>query len=766
MFGSRHAGAVFLSLFNFSVPVNSLPNTTDRILRLPPLLPNPQQFETILGQFAGTGQIGTPGSLNPFGSMTASSSMKVLLLDTETTGVGQDKVARSIAGVEGTLSSSGIRFGSKSTTIKTFFRQPGLEAGVVQTGKGKVSLAVGANMLEGARNIVDVVNNPQQAQEEMISVLKKISSYDRRIGKNTFFDIEVLLNTARSMPGAEKNEALQEALKSFEEKAYSKNFVIDIDNAAKAHLRAKFDEYAKGAFEEATIIDDIIRNNGVLTKEQENLRRMLRRAGLELGDAEMPAESLVRDALYARKVGARQLFEELEMSKLGRGFTPNSMNNIVATTNLFQLIHDEALGNGPNSGAAETLMRLITGGSHVAETDDLLTGFLAQYVHTGQLDFSPENLDHLPVGTRNFVRAARNKVANSASPTLTTNIADINHLTSTSRAVLRTAKGREQLGVAIQTKFGDVLDDNVIHDIAKEMERSQAQVRRMVGRLKYNRSSGKYEISSGDPLLSGLDADSYMTSYEANQNLAKQRMRNVIDDAFSNVASREQRVAAASIVNTGLDYGEQGYLERASLLGQTLKSSIENFDQANFESRLGSIDSSNLVEALTNTARTLLYRDTLALHQSLSGSKSESLVEANMGKIIRSAIESGSPGAYARYAMMIGNPYGGADMIDRVRSTQLSLLTSETARRQAQRDASSRNSQLALGQRQRQSIFSNFQELSEFGMSAFDSQDVLSIVDNAAALDDPTSKTFDKLARSKLLVDRQLLEAMKVQVSR
>lgn len=760
MFGSRHAGAVFLSLFNFSVPVNTVANTNKRILQLPQLLPNPQQFQTILGQVAGTGPIGTPGSLNPFGRMTASSSMNVLILDTETTGVGQDKVARSIAGIEGTLGSSGIRIGQKPNVIKTFFRQPGLEAGVIQTSKGPTSLAVGANMLEGARNAIDVINNPQKAQEEMIAVLKKISSYDRLIGKNIAFDIEVLRNTAAGIPGAEKSEALQEALKIFDEKVNSGDFAVDIDRAVRLHLGAKFDEYARDTFETAKRIHEF----GALNQEEKDLERMLQRAGYSLGGPDDLDESMFRNALYARKIGSIRLFEELEMSKNGRGFTANAMNNIAATTNLFELIYNEALGNGPNSGAAETLMRLITGGSHVAETDDYLAAFVAQYTYTGQLTFSPENLDNLPVDARNFVRAARNKVASSASPTLTTNIADVSHLTSTSKALLRTAKAREQLGVQIQTKFGDVLSDDKIQEIADNMGRSQAQVRRMVGRLRYNRSSNKYEIFSGNPLLpDGDDAVSYTTSYEANQSLAKQRMRNVIDDAFSNVASREQRVAAASIVNTGLDYAEQGYLTRASLLGPTLKSSIENFDEVNFESRLGSIDSSKLVEALTNTARTLIYQDTLSLHESLSGSKSESLVEANMGKLIRSALESGSPGAYAKYATMIGNPYGGADMLDRARSTQLSLLTSETAREQAQALASSRNPAIAVGQRQKQQILSNFQELSEFGMSAFKSQDVLSIM-NPDIQDTSNLSAFDRLQRSKLFVDKDVFGSMKVEV--
>lgn len=732
--GAKHPLAIILNNQHFNInpkenAANVIRGSFNRML-------TPTQLKSAMNQI-GSGSIGSAGALNPFGKNTTNRNLRMLILDTETTGVDEGRVARSIATLEASMDRTGnVVFGPRSTNRKLFLRQPGLEGGVIQTPTGMRSLAEGANILEGAVGSlasIDAINDSAGAQKAMNELLQYFLQYDRIVAKNANFDISTIIQTARNLPGASNNQALMASIEAFEQRAYSDaSFVSDIDVSLRTHMKARFDQYA----------DDFIRQARAGSAEQV---RTLTSAGIDVAD-----EAEIRNFLYAKKVGAKELFESLEIGKSGRGFTPAAMNNLIGTTNLLELVHEDAFSRGPNSASAKTLYDLLRGGSHVAETDDYLAGFVAQYVQTGRLNFDTGSLDHLPVGRANFVRMTRKKIAQSASPTMTTNIADVDHLTKTARKALQSTQAREILGTSIRGQMANVMTAAQISELAAETGISEDALRQIEGKISYSKGAKGYVFSTLDDRVrsatgSGLISSAgqaFDTSFRVNDRKARSYMGNVVNAALSGTRDAAQRDAAFKFVTTGLDYADQGMLERAAALPSSVRSAVSAFDLGRFESMLPSMDRSLLVDALTNTSR-IMANETQSLNAALSGGAQASLIDQNFGTVIRRSLERGDAGMYARIAASIGNPYATADISERIFSVEMAKRTASVAK------AGSTN----LADDSALSFMRNMDILSEFGISAFNIQDKTSIVDG------------QELVRGKLLVGQDIFAQMKLNVA-
>lgn len=116
---------------------------------------------------------------------------------------------------------------------------------------------------------------------------------------------------------------------------------------------------------------------------REEFRCLITGSALYSGMDAMPEDvrSAVVNLLYNKSgfFASRELFEQMT---IGGRFTPQSMDNLAAISNMFQLIHEEAIDGGPDQNAARRVMEMISQGSHIAETDTYLSGFYAKYVQT------------------------------------------------------------------------------------------------------------------------------------------------------------------------------------------------------------------------------------------------------------------------------------------------------------------------------------------------------------------------------------------------
>lgn len=175
----------------------------------------------------------------------AGSVKRMLMIDSETTGLGALSRIRSLSSTGITVrDNGGINIGD--TRSRVFFRQPGMEGGLIRiptTGE-VVSLGQGLPGQEipagAAADVIDVVVNPEQARTRLAQELTDYLSYDAIAFKNARFDVEQLMTTARSMPGFETDQNLKQALTAFSERITNDpHFIVDVDFSGRVYMRKK-----------------------------------------------------------------------------------------------------------------------------------------------------------------------------------------------------------------------------------------------------------------------------------------------------------------------------------------------------------------------------------------------------------------------------------------------------------------------------------------------------------------------------------------------
>ena len=695
-------------------------------------------------------QIGPTGQLSPYGKAPAVGSTKrILVLDTETTGVDTTSRVRSYAAREAVMDSTGdVTMRGSDTTRKLFFRQPGMEGGLIQTPTGLQSLSVGATEIEGGLDtMIDVAKNPKAAQAALQAEFEHMLTFDTIAAKNAKFDVRMLLKTAMEMPGYQDNEEFRDVVTRFADRAYNDaSFVSDIDVSTRMHFQRKFDDYAKTFIGSAT--------TDTTSKEALQLSKM----GISIPDVttadpsqikEFEAEA--RNFLYSRRMAARNL---LESAELGGSFTPQAMNNIGLNSNLFELIYREAAESGTDARAAKDLMNMMARGSHVAETDVPLAHFVGKYIQTGQLDFDPENLDHLPAGvnrvkTQEFINFAKASISKSSAPTMTTNIADVSHLSKKAINLLKTNEGRKLFSV--EARIEDIMTPSEMTALTSSGE----DLTGMTGTIKFDDESGKFRFRSSDERLvsSGLaDESGFVRTVDiTDQARVNRYMDRTLQDAVSGTGSRRidfgiagvQSVTqndAAQRISLNVTYGQLGELHRYN---KRITSALDSFDADVFKTNLPSMDQRTLVESLTATARLTSSDDDLST-TIIDSALSRKRVDPAFGTLIRDSVESGALEPYARMAAEIGNPYADTDITSRAMGVRLSEITAGRAKQGF--DALGTSAQASAG------YMKNADILTEFGFSYFGAQDVTRIVEG------------DELVKSKVLISQDIFDLMKVRV--
>ena len=149
----------------------------------------------------------------------------------------------------------------------------------------------------------------------------------------------------------------------------------------------------------------------------------------------------------------------------------------------------------------------------------------------GQLDFSPENLDHLPTNRRNFINFARDAIVKSSAPTLTTDVSmkyittagldfitsDVGLQRSIVRAELTSLYNRPQ----IRSIAEEILQNQMQEDIdlglpvspitAQQITAKANEIQSLSGRISFNPESRSYEFQSTERAFLTSRADTLDT---------------------------------------------------------------------------------------------------------------------------------------------------------------------------------------------------------------------------------------------------------------
>ena len=632
-------------------------------------------------------QVTPTGSLNPYGKPPTTGTKKVLVLDTETTGVSSQSRVRSYAAREATLDSSGsMTMSDSSTTRKLFFRQPGMEGGLIQTPTGAKSLSVGANMMEmtSADTMIDVVADPTGARNAMVREMEHMLSFDRIAIKNAKFDVRMLIKTAEGLPGFAEDDALNDVVSRFTERAYNDpEFVTDIDFSLRQHMSKVFDDEANSFIAAA--------RSDMSSPEAQQLLRMGIGEDVLDGTATNPEdiskfEADARNFLYRRKAVHPSILQASE--EIGGAFTPNAMDNLGLNSNLFELIYREAGTNGPDSRAAKDLMNMMTRGSHIAETDAPLAHFVAKFVQTGELGYRPENLDHLPAGVnkakaKEFIDFASSRIAKSSAPTMTTNIANVEQLTKKTLNLLKTNEGQKLF--AAQANIEDVMSARMISDLSSSLGED---ISGMSGVVRYDKNAQAFKFFTSDQRALGPDSG-FSKGFDINEVRARRYISSTLNSALDGCAAKRVSFGItgvqSAVVNEAsdklsvqLNYGQMGMIGRYD---SAITSVAQAIDASSLEASIKTMDERSLVESLTATAR--MKSPTLAMHEAISAASTGAVpntLDQAFGSVVRKATEERTLEAYSRMAASIGNPYADTDIMHRALSTELSTVTARTSK--------------------------------------------------------------------------------------
>jgi len=134
----------------------------------------------------------------------------------------------------------------------------------------------------------------------------------------------------------------------------------------------------------------------------------------------------------------------------------------------------------------------------------------------GQLDFSPENLDHLPVSRRNFITFARDAIAKSSAPTLTTDVSmkfitqdGLDFITSDvglQRSVVRAQLSEIYSAPEIETMAQSIIQQQIDADSAAGIATSPitpqqitdkvSEIQSLGGKISFDPNTGSYQFQS------------------------------------------------------------------------------------------------------------------------------------------------------------------------------------------------------------------------------------------------------------------------------
>jgi hypothetical protein len=356
---------------------------------------------------------------------------RILTFDVETTGVTKGSQVRSFAGRIADKS------GGQVEEFAVAFENMQMNNVKVRTSRGSMLLSEGVNFIEGSRNVKSMGEGGAEFVAQSKTLFQRILSEDIQhlSGHNILFDLQKMSETLNS-------------LDSF-------------DDEAKNLMSSVFDRISgRGAY---------AGENNFLIDTRETLTGYFAKRAEEQG---------IQTSQKAMRLLAP---ESVAKISIGGSTTPSSIENIVANSNILQLIEEESRLSGSAGRDAQSLMRKIQSGSHIAETDVHMQATLQRHQLLGTLDFFD---DSSPVSS--FVKLGRKKYLSGAAILPTTNIADVAHLEKSGIDYLSGAGARH---VSIEGIS------------ASELGITDRRMSGISGQLSYNKSAGgfqfQYENSAG-----------------------------------------------------------------------------------------------------------------------------------------------------------------------------------------------------------------------------------------------------------------------------
>lgn len=435
--------------------------------------------------------------------------LNVLTFDVETSGLGIYDQVRSLA-----ASTMEIQHGSVVTHgadgFSTHFITPQMQQySMGGTSGSRTRLGTAVYELERnknnlAENLIDLTTREgqQKAIENYKSFFRKAINADMVAGHNVQFDIQKIAMSAAGIEGFHLDKEAVSLLKQFQQLS-EKGKVINTLDIARDYL----------------------------------MREAVQGAELLGGDEIARATNMVN-----------QLFapETLSRVAIGGSATPFSIGNIAGATNLLELIETQG---GPKG--SDLIANLARGGNaaHQAQTDTLLTNYMMQFIHSGQLKFGFGTLG----GAVNSSEA-RKTIMKSSAIVPTTNIANAKHMSDAvfeyarSEAGLRSTKITTADGIVsysrLKQEFVTNKVDKLTGGFVEEQIADQAQIRStIIDALNQSRKGQRSDLletginylqaSRADRILSNVSsATSISTTHGDLMGAIKTGNNVAVEDAF------------------------------------------------------------------------------------------------------------------------------------------------------------------------------------------------------------------------------------------
>lgn len=453
---------------------------------------------------------------HPFGGMRE--GQKILMFDTETTGVDIGSQVRSFSMREMTIGKNGeIIYDIEQPLMKDLdvgFKSPKLFGyKVANLNGGTQSLnefIAGMEKFAGK----DMGPGGQGFLDEATKFLNRLMEADKIAGHNINFDIKMITDTIAAQSGLGDHKAAQEALSKFLDKINQGDYAVDTLTSTRMYLQNQVQEFVDKSAD-----PDVIRRSN---KFIETL--------------------MAQDTLAKVHLGGSSSYADVA--------------NIALNTNLFELIEKD--------GQAEELFGIIKKGSHIAETDVHLQSFIAKHVQSGQLKIralvEDEALDESLRTGKAYVNPfsefgdwARRVVSKSSAITPTTNIADVQHLHRTAFDYLQTKSGARGVKVSVTADELITAGHTTLSDEAGNII-NLASYRGSEGYISFGKNG--YTFTTGSEQLK-----------IANQNQAFEYIKRIVQDAGAKETADSIKIrgishnvmrnrAAEKILDTGISVAQ------------------------------------------------------------------------------------------------------------------------------------------------------------------------------------------------------------------
>jgi len=452
------------------------------------------------------------GAPRPFGNLEA--GKRILLMDIETSGLhpGSDILGFGAAEMESYLADDGrvlLRPPEVVDDITSSFRGPLSQHVRTVIGDKEASFAELIAQIRG-QSLDDLVNYDENFLAKTNTILERMLDYDVITGYNiNRFDIPRLLE-ARSrhqafgigeigVKAAQLNEA-------FQARAAGGNYIVDLMDTIVPYIEDQAN-YVAGIYSQSTTTAEQISKNFV--------------------NAAYPAEILA-DIQTGGTSGYR------------------SMNSLLMHTNFAELIERDGTH-------AHLLYDAIQRGSHLEDVDAHLEAFFAHYVQSGELKLWPL-AEQMGEGKTVLGDAFRASIARSRPVTLTTNIANVEHLhAQIYKNIITQNADADKVVLSVNRKLLEAADTSLSSSIIDELVGEGSGI--------LAKRNGRFIVSTGTKQT------------ELSDDVARNIIRNVVTAAregdnfalSTNLADygvtlpngKVINIAADSIRSLGVTYGEQ-----------------------------------------------------------------------------------------------------------------------------------------------------------------------------------------------------------------